>query len=153
MLCASTEHTSECCSFNNVPDNQLVIYKCGNCQSKGLQSNHKANDPKCPSKQEYQNIRNHVRINNSKRTNHSRQVTQSNRADQQSTPLNQSSHSNQRHQFDVNAPEFNQNHFPSLSGNRHPSTNSTFNFSNSFANVTKSNLLPAEEFSTFLMTL
>lgn len=144
MLCASTEHSSDSCLFKDVPDNQLVIYRCGNCHSKGLQSNHKANDPKCPSMLEYQNIRNHVRVKNSKRGNRSSQSsqdTQFNRSSQQ----NQSTHSNRQHQFNVNAPEFNQNHFPSLPGN-HRSSNSSFNFSNSFANVTKNNLLSAEEF-------
>lgn len=93
--------------------------------SKGLQSNHKANDPNCPCKLEYINIRNHVRVRNSKRSNRSIQSNegiQLNRSKQQSIP-HQGSDANQQIQFNVNAPEFKQNHFPSMPGNRRQSTN------------------------------
>lgn len=139
MLCASNEHTSENCSLG-IADNPLAIYKCGNCQSKGLKSNHKANDPNCPCKLEFQNIRNHVRVKNSNRNN------KSNRGGQESPQFRGSNH-NRQHHFNINAPEFNQDSFPSLSGNRHQLNYSSTNFGNSYANVTKNNnLLSAEEF-------
>lgn len=67
------QNSSDACLFNNVPTNQLVAYKCGNCISRGLSANHKANDPSCPCRADYQNIRNNVRARNSNRSNRSNQ--------------------------------------------------------------------------------
>lgn len=145
MLCASTQHSSDDCSFKKDPDSRTINFKCGNCQSRGLPGNHKANDQNCPCKAEYQNIRNHVRIKNSNRSN---QPTRNQQRNQQSSNFhqNQSTHLNSN-QLNANAPEFslNDDQFPSLSRNRRPPFN-PLGSNNSYSNVTKNQLLSPDEF-------
>lgn len=152
MLCASSQHATANCSLNNDPDNKVIRYKCANCLSKNRPSNHRANDPNCPSKAEYQNIRNDLRIRNSKNSYRSNQFqsTQNihiNRSKQQNQNQSMRSNSNQNH-LNVNAEEFSFNtcHFPSLSGNQHHDANSSFRFNKSYSNVTKNDLFSPEEF-------
>lgn len=155
MFCASTEHASDACSFKSTPENSLA-FRCANCQSKGIPSNHRANDSNCPCKAEYQNIRNHLRIKNSNQSNRSNQSNESSRFNQNfqqdSRVLqNQSAHLNSN-QLDANAPVFslNDNHFPAMSrstnGNHRVPTNQSFEFKNSYSNVTKNQLLSPDEF-------
>lgn len=105
MLCANTTHVAENCTFNNASDNQLIVFKCGNCHAKGLPSNHKANDSSCPCKSEFESIRNRFSNQNQRNTNH--------RSSLQST-LNR------------NAREFvfQENGFPTLPNNRRSQINS-----------------------------
>lgn len=153
MFCASSEHASENCSFNKVPAGQVVNFNCGNCKSRGMRSNHKANDPSCPCKIEFENIRNHVRVKNSNRSHQSHQrnrVNQMTQSNLRSTTPNQNAgnQSNQRSHLNANAPEFtlNANQFPSLSNNRQQSSSQSFDFKNSYANVSKNQLLSVDEF-------
>lgn len=147
MFCASSEHLGDQCTFNNVPVGQLVKYICGNCKSRGLQTNHKANDPNCPCKLEYQNIRNHVRVRNSNQSNRSGQLNQNNHQsiqhNQSRSNSNQSNHqgqprSNQK-RLNANAPAFslNQNQFPTLPEYHRHSTNPMTESRNSYTNATK----------------
>lgn len=145
MFCASTLHSSDDCTFKKDPDSRTINFKCGNLQSRGLPGNHKANDPNCPCKAEYQHIRNHARIKNSNRSNQSNRNHQRN---QQSSSFhqNQSTHLDSN-QLNANAPAFslNDDQFPCLSGNSRPSFNPSGS-NNSYSNVTKNQLLSPDEF-------
>ena len=55
--CAGNHKLSKC-TLNNSGNVGTIIYKCYNCLKKNLRNvNHRADDPKCPSRQEYLDIR------------------------------------------------------------------------------------------------
>lgn len=70
-LCGEPHETKNC-PFNDQSDDQR-IYKCHNCKAENLQHNHKANDPLCPTRIKYINIR--AKVNN-KNTVQSTNATQ-----------------------------------------------------------------------------
>lgn len=62
--CGRTTHKSQDCPLNK-KDPSTIIVKCFNCLSKGYNdTSHRANDKNCPCRQEYINIRSHVRHRN-----------------------------------------------------------------------------------------
>lgn len=74
LLCASNGHSVKDCKLaaSNIISNSTnstanIIYKCYNCHSKKLQSNHRANDPKCPFRVEYVKLRNSINERNIQR--------------------------------------------------------------------------------------
>lgn len=130
-----------------------------------MHSNHRANDPSCPSRSEYLGIRERIgtgnrgisrnqnhhqtsvgqsTFNQSKQQNSNRGIQSQNfhfnRSSQRSTSIQ-----NQSKNLNANAPEFSYNvdHFPSLPGNQ---PNFAKLPSNSYANVSKNQLLSADEF-------
>lgn len=57
MTCASNQHLSKDCPLLNSTEN-VPVYKCFNCVKSGrADSNHKANDIRCPSRLKYLRIR------------------------------------------------------------------------------------------------
>lgn len=76
MYCASNEHETKDCGLNpsNTSANPIVngaIFKCFSCHLNKLPSNHSANDPNCPARNNYLSIRRKVNsrdVNNQKRT-------------------------------------------------------------------------------------
>lgn len=56
ILCGDA-HESKDCKFGNDDENDQRIFKCHNCKVRNLQHNHKANDPLCPSRCMYIEIR------------------------------------------------------------------------------------------------
>lgn len=94
MLCASTSHATANCHYNE-NTKEAFVFKCYNCVSKNLpNTNHRANDPKCPCRSTYLEIRNNI--------NHKNTIRNS-RTNQKSNTFN----INQ-----TNFPEFNQNSSP-----------------------------------------
>lgn len=63
ILCGG-DHISKECSFGESNDQR--VFKCHNCRANNLQHNHKANDPQCPSRQKYMEIR--ASANNKKKS-------------------------------------------------------------------------------------
>lgn len=54
-------HDYAVCQLNKIPDSGPVVYKCYNCLKRNLKNfNHRADDPKCPSRKEYLHIRHKV---------------------------------------------------------------------------------------------
>lgn len=65
LICASTQHVVDNCPFKE-ETNEAFVYKCFNCASKKLaNTQHRANDPNCPSRIEYLEIRNKINHRNS----------------------------------------------------------------------------------------
>lgn len=72
LFCASIEHSSKDCklSANKAENNDggnsnpNIIFKCFNCSNKKLPSNHRANDLKCPFRNEYLKLRNTINNRN-----------------------------------------------------------------------------------------
>lgn len=64
LTCGSTAHKSQDCPMGS-RDPASIIVKCFNCLKKGYtNTSHRANDKNCPCRQEYLNIRAHVRHRN-----------------------------------------------------------------------------------------
>lgn len=64
LVCASTEHVVDNCPFKE-ETNEAFAFKCFNCASKNLaNTKHRANDPRCPSRIEYLEIRNKINHRN-----------------------------------------------------------------------------------------
>lgn len=67
LVCASTDHVADNCPSKNETSGAFV-YKCFNCVSKKYKDiNHKANDPNCPCRAEYLEIRNKINHRNTVR--------------------------------------------------------------------------------------
>lgn len=76
MLCASTDHVAADCKFKE-SSSDAFVFKCFNCAAKKLNNtNHNANDPRCPCRNEYLEIRNKVNHRNIVRSN--KQIVKSN---------------------------------------------------------------------------
>lgn len=59
-VCAGN-HDSSVCTLNKTQHEGPVVYKCFNCSKKNLKNvNHKADDPKCPCRQEYLEMRRRI---------------------------------------------------------------------------------------------
>lgn len=68
MLCASVSHTTENCHYSEATK-EAFVFKCFNCTLKNLpNTNHRANDPKCPCRSNYLEIRNNINHKNTVRT-------------------------------------------------------------------------------------
>lgn len=94
MLCASTSHATANCHFNE-NNKEAFVFKCYNCVSNNLpDTNHRANDLKCPCRTNYLQIRNNI--------NH-RNTIRNGRTNRQSNTFNM----NQE-----NFPDLNRNHSP-----------------------------------------
>lgn len=150
MICANSDHSTNDCSFKNA-ENISIVLKCGNCHTKKLPSNHRADDVNCPCRLAYLAIRQRSRNQRSGIQDRSNQ----NSGNQQSN-VNQAGFA------------FRDENFPSLpknrltSNNQQPSTstsqsnandanNGSFSGSNngkkrSYADVGGQNLLSANEF-------
>lgn len=64
LLCASSTHIAANCNFNE-NTKEAFVFKCYNCISKKLPNiNHRANDPKCPCRSNYLEIRNNINHKN-----------------------------------------------------------------------------------------
>lgn len=64
MLCASLSHATANCHYNE-NTKEAFVFKCHNCVSKKLpHTNHRANDPKCPCRSDYLEIRNNINHKN-----------------------------------------------------------------------------------------
>lgn len=102
MLCASISHATANCHYNE-STKEAFVFKCYNCVSKNLpNTNHRANDPKCPCRSNYLEIRNNINHKNTIRTG---------RATHKSNSFN-----------------FNEDHFPDLNKNtgaKTPTTSTT----------------------------
>lgn len=95
MFCASTTHIAADCQFNENNTETTFIFKCFNCSARKLPNiNHKANDPRCPCRSEYLEIRNKMNHRNI---------------------INHNKHNNK-------APHMNQDNFPSLRKNADDAT-------------------------------
>lgn len=55
FLCGE-KHETKNCSFKN-DESEQRIFKCANCKSRNLTHNHRANDPQCPSRMHYMEIK------------------------------------------------------------------------------------------------
>ena len=72
LLCADASHTIASCPFASSDNSVTVNFKCFNCIAKNktrtgsnlLNANHKANDPMCPCRQDYLEVRNIVNHRN-----------------------------------------------------------------------------------------
>lgn len=65
-VCAACagNHNSEICPLSKSSKDVSVVYKCHNCTKKNMKNvNHRADDPKCPCRQEYLKIRQRVTFN------------------------------------------------------------------------------------------
>lgn len=62
MICANTDHLSKDCPF----DKEATAVKCFNCIKNKKPAAHRANDPKCPSRAEYLNIRANSQLRNTR---------------------------------------------------------------------------------------
>lgn len=87
MYCASSEHEMKNCGLNpaNAGTSAIVsgaISKCYNCHMNKLPSNHSANDPNCPARDNYLSIRRKV---NSRVANNNKQCTTTNQPVQPAT--------------------------------------------------------------------
>lgn len=72
LICASSDHDAENCPYKE-NTNEAFVYKCYNCSSKGYKNTiHRANDPNCPCRADYIEIRNKINhrntVRNSKQT-------------------------------------------------------------------------------------
>lgn len=56
LLCGDS-HEAKDCKFGNEENNDQRIFKCHNCKADNLQHNHRANDPQCPARQKYIEIK------------------------------------------------------------------------------------------------
>lgn len=64
MLCASSSHATADCHYSE-NTKEAFVFKCYNCVTKKLpNTNHRANDPKCPCRSSYLEIRNNVNHKN-----------------------------------------------------------------------------------------
>lgn len=143
MLCASREHVQENCSFNNATDQRLINYRCGNCQEQGLPANHKANDHSCPSRSNFESIRN----NQMRRKNNATNKQASSRLNPNASSFvyladnfpSLPNHRASRGYAPTNTRNGNQN--SSISSNTSQNNNSR-----SYSSATKQNLLSADEF-------
>lgn len=62
-------HDFSTCTVNKTDHEGTVTYKCFNCVNKGLKNcNHRADDPRCPSRKDYIIMRQNLNNNNSIRT-------------------------------------------------------------------------------------
>lgn len=66
ILCASRTHSIDCCPFKDRM-NDLVAFKCCNCTVNKKRSDHRADDPNCPSRIEYLSIRQKITLRNQNR--------------------------------------------------------------------------------------
>lgn len=56
FLCGE-QHETKTCKFDPQDNGEKYVYKCNNCKANNLQHNHKANDPSCPSRSKYIEIK------------------------------------------------------------------------------------------------
>lgn len=56
LLCGDP-HEAKDCKFGTEENNDQRIFKCHNCKANNLQHNHRANDPICPARQKYIEIK------------------------------------------------------------------------------------------------
>lgn len=71
MYCASSTHEMKVCPMNPTnagtsPNSSGAILKCFNCQLNKLPSNHSANDPNCPARNNYLSIRRKLNSRNAR---------------------------------------------------------------------------------------
>ena len=57
LLCADPRHDMSECPLK---ENENANFKCFNCKSKGLRSDHRANDLSCPKRKEYMQLRQNI---------------------------------------------------------------------------------------------
>lgn len=79
LYCASTTHEANKCALN--PLNPAAaksgtVFRCHSCHSKQLPSNHMANDPMCPERNNYLAIRNNLNSRNARKQNSNRNESQ-----------------------------------------------------------------------------
>lgn len=73
LICASSNHIAANCPFKE-ETSEAFVYKCFNCASKNLaNTKHRANDPNCPSRAEYLEIRNKINHRNTIKANRQNQ--------------------------------------------------------------------------------
>lgn len=67
MICGDEHDTKECRHYKPKNDTEAaqVVFKCFNCSNRKLPCNHRADDPSCPCRTDYVNIRANGRSNNS----------------------------------------------------------------------------------------
>lgn len=64
LICASSSHVAANCHYNE-SNKEAFVFKCFNCVSRNLpNTNHRANDPKCPCRSNYIEIRNNINHRN-----------------------------------------------------------------------------------------
>lgn len=67
LLCASTAHVAADCNFNE-SNKEAFVFRCYNCVAKKFpNTDHRANDPKCPCRSSYLEIRNNINHKNAVR--------------------------------------------------------------------------------------
>lgn len=67
LICASTAHVAENCNFDE-SKKESFVFRCYNCVVKKLpNTNHRANDPRCPCRTNYLEIRNKLNHKNAVR--------------------------------------------------------------------------------------
>lgn len=86
LICASSSHIADNCPFKE-ETNEAFVFKCFNCASRNLaNTKHRANDPNCPSRAEYLEIRNKINHRNTIRTNRQNQNSNSFNLNQNNFP-------------------------------------------------------------------
>lgn len=67
LICASSDHEAGNCQFKE-NTNEAFVFKCFNCSTKGyIDTKHRANDPECPCRADYIEIRNKINHRNTVR--------------------------------------------------------------------------------------
>lgn len=66
MLCGG-EHDTKACPFN-VENSEQCVFKCNNCKTHNMPYNHRANDPQCPSRLKYIQIKSNVNKKSGQKT-------------------------------------------------------------------------------------
>lgn len=74
LLCGESHATKEC-HFND-NNNEQRVFKCNNCKSNELPFNHRANDPNCPSRLRYIEIKAKSNKRNTQKSTQQFQVTE-----------------------------------------------------------------------------
>lgn len=107
MLCANTSHGTANCHYSE-STKEAFVFKCYNCFSKNLpNTNHRANDPKCPCRSNYLEIRNSINHRNTVRNERANQKSNTFNTNQANFPdLNRKSSSEDHTSYQSNGPTY-----------------------------------------------
>lgn len=84
-LCASIEHNQTNCPLSKLPSDSAPAFKCSYCISHKYQhANHKANDPNCPARKAYLDVRKNIATRQENK--HSNKPTQNHQKFSDSAP-------------------------------------------------------------------